>query len=56
MNTFLKQLFNLYKFLLISKFSKIKQDFRLISKCLQKMLFNAKFFFQKRNLMMKLFY
>ena len=36
---FSKQLFDLYESFLISKFSKIKQDFRLISKCLQKEVF-----------------
>ena len=51
-----KQLFNVYNSFLISKFSNIKRDSRLTLKCLRKMLFNAKLFFQERNLMMKLFY
>ena len=55
-SAFLKQLFDLYEFFLISKFSKIKRDSRLISKCLQKMLFNAELFSQKRDLMIKLLY
>ena len=55
-NAFLKQLFDLYEFFLISKFSKIEWDFELISKYLQKMLFDAKLFSQKRKLMMNLLY
>ena len=56
MSAFLKQFFDLYEFFSISKFSKEEQDFRIILKCLQKMLFNAELFFQKSDLMIKLLY
>ena len=51
-----EQLSDVYDFFLISKFSKIKQSFKLTSKRLQKMLFNIKLSSQKRKLMLKLLY
>ena len=53
---FVKQLSNVYDFLLIFKFSKIKQNFKLTSERLQKMFFDAKLFSQKQKLILKLFY
>ena len=52
----IEQLSDVYDSFLTSKFSKIRQDFRLTSKRLQKMLFGAELFPQERELMIKLFY
>ena len=52
----LKQLKKLYDSFLISKFSKMSRDSRMISKWLQKMLFNAKLSFQERNLLIEMLY
>ena len=53
---FVEQLFDVYDSFLTFKFSKIKQSFKLTSKCLQKMLFDTKLFLQERELMLKLLY
>ena len=53
---FVEQLSDVYDSFLISKFSKIKQNFKLTSKRLQKMLFDAKLFPQERKLILKLLY
>ena len=53
---FVKQLFNVYDFFLTFKFSKIRQNFKLTLKRLQKMLFDTKLFLQERELMLKLLY
>ena len=53
---FVEQLSNVYDSFLIFKFSKIKQDFKLTLKCLQKMLFDTKLFSQERKLRLKLLY
>ena len=52
----LKQLKRLYNSFLISKFSEMSRDSRMISKWLQKMLFNAKLSFQERNLLIEMLY
>ena len=52
----LKQLKKLYNFFLISKFLKMSWDSRIILKWLQRMLFNAKLFFQERNLLIEMLY
>ena len=52
----LKQLKKLYDFFLTFKFSKINRNSRMISKRLQKMLFNAELSFQKQNLLIEMFY
>ena len=56
MSKFVKQLSNVYDSFLTFKFSKIRQNFKLISECLQKMFFDTKLFSQERELMLKLFY
>ena len=56
MSKFVKQLSDVYNSFLTFKFSKIRQNFRLTSKCLQKMLFDAELFLQERELMLKLLY
>ena len=53
---FIKQLFDVYDSFLISKFSKIKQNFKLTSERLQKMLFDTELSSQEQELMLKLFY
>ena len=53
---FVEQLSDVYNSFLIFKFSKIKQNFKLTSKRLQKMLFDTKLFSQERKLMLKLLY
>ena len=53
---FVKQLFNVYDFFLIFKLSKIRQNFKLISKRLQKIFFDTKLFSQERKLILKLLY
>ena len=52
----LKQLKRLYDSFLISKFSKMSWNSRMILKWLQKMLFDAKLFFQERNLLIEMLY
>ena len=56
MSKFVEQLFNVYDFFLTLKFSKIKQNFKLTSKRLQKIVFDTKLFSQEQKLMMKLLY
>ena len=51
-----EQLSDIYNSFLTFKFSKIKQNFKLISERLQKILFDMKLFSQERELMLKLFY
>ena len=41
---------------LISKFSKTKQNFKLILEQLQRIFFDTKLFLQERKLILKLFY
>ena len=53
---FLKQLKRLYDSFLIFKFLKISRDSRMISKRLQKMLFDVELFFQERNLLIEMLY
>ena len=53
---FVEQLSDVYDYFLIFKFSKIKQNFKLTLKRLQKMLFDAKLSSQERKVMMKLLY
>ena len=52
----LKQLKKLYDSFLISKFSKISRNSRMILKRLQKMFFDVELFFQKRNLLIEMLY
>ena len=52
----LKQLKKLYDLFLISKFSKISRNSRMISKRLQKMFFDTKLFFQEQNLLIEMLY
>ena len=56
MSKFVEQLFNVYDSFLTSKFSKIKQCFRLTLKRLQKIFFDVKLSLQERELMLKLLY
>ena len=53
---FVEQLSDVYDFFLTFKSSKIKQNFKLISKRLQKMLFDIKLSSQEQKLMLKLLY
>ena len=53
---FIEQLSDVYDSFLIFKFSKIKQNFKLTSKRLQKMFFNTKLFSQEQEQMLKLLY
>ena len=53
---FVEQLFDVYNSFLTSKFSKIKQSFKLTSERLQKILFDTKLSSQERELMLKLLY
>ena len=53
---FVKQLSDVYDSFLTFKFLKIRQNFKLISKRLQKMFFDTKLFPQEQKLMLKLFY
>ena len=53
---FVEQLSDIYNSFLTSEFSKIKQNFKLISERLQKILFNTKLFSQERKLILKLLY
>ena len=56
MSKFVEQLSDVYDFFLICSFSKIRQNFKLTSEQLQKMLFDTKLFLQERKLILKLFY
>ena len=51
-----EQLSDVYDSFLTSKFSKIKQNFKLTPERLQKMLFDAELSSQERKLMLKLLY
>ena len=56
MSKFVEQLFDVYDSFLTFKFSKIKQNFNLISERLQKIFFDMKIFSQERELMLELLY
>ena len=53
---FVEQLSDVYNFFLTVKFSKIKQNYKLTLKRLQKMLFDTELFSQERELILKLLY